>query len=178
MTRVPPQRVEATRTLVVETPVPAADPDSAPRRFRMLDLDKRLLASEILATTQPTKPAATNKIAIQFDYCLVKINRPWFSQALVDDPSWCIPATEKGALTAADPSRPTLALLPIAAVVIKNLSIEASWAGADIAAAMEATDFGPFKVGGGIVNNRLAHEGLQIIGWLVQRMPALPPNGA
>jgi hypothetical protein len=178
MMRVPPQRTVAVRPVALETPVPAAVPVGTMRRFRTLDIDQRILASQILATTQPTQPAATNKIAIQFDYCLVKIERPWLSQALVNDPSWCIPATEKGALTAADPTRPTLALLPIAAVVIKNLAIEANWAGADIAAALEATDFGPFKVGGGIVNNRLGHEGLQIIGWLVQRMPALPPNGA
>jgi hypothetical protein len=162
----------------VATPFVLAEHDGVQRRFQTLDVDKRILAGQILATTQPTQPAATNSISIAFDYCVVKIQRPWFSDALVNDKSWCIPATAKGVLTAPDQAGATLNLLPIAAVVIKHLTIEANWASADIAAAKDATDFGPFKIGGDIVNNRLTHEGLQIIGWLVQRMPDLPPNGA
>jgi len=39
-----------------------------------------------------------------------------------------------------------------------------------------ATDFGPFKVDSGIVNNSLSHAGIQVVGWLLQHMPPLPPN--
>jgi hypothetical protein len=48
----------------------------------------------------------------------------------------------------------------------------------DVANASIATDFGPFKVTAGIVNNelKLSHPGLQIIGWVLQKMPDLPPN--
>jgi len=172
-----PLRLDAVRAdRSAASSVLLAPRDGVQRRFATLDVDKRILAAGVLATTQPTQPAATNSVSITFEYCVVKIQRPWFSDALMNDTSWCVPTTARGALTTADPSGATLALLPIAAVAIKNLTIEANWAAADIAAAKEATDFGPFKVGGDIVNNRLSHEGVQIVGWLVQRMPALPPN--
>jgi hypothetical protein len=38
------------------------------------------------------------------------------------------------------------------------------------------SDFGPFRVESEIVNNTLSHPGLQIVGWMVQEMPELPPN--
>jgi hypothetical protein len=83
----------------------------------------------------------------------------------------------KGALSAPDPGGATLTLLPLAAVMIKNLKIEANWTADDLAAAKESTDFGPFKIDG-IVNNKLTHEGLQVVGWLVQRTKDLPPMNA
>jgi hypothetical protein len=153
-----------------------AAPDGVVRRFRTLDLEKRIVVGQALAAAQPTQPAATNRISIAFDYCLVKAQRPWFSDALVNDRSWCIPGVPKGELTAPDPTAVSLRLVPIAAVVIKNLTIEANWSSADVEAAKNATDFGPFKIGGEVVNNKLTHPGLQIVGWLVQRLPDLPPN--
>jgi hypothetical protein len=160
------------------SPARLAMHDGVTRRFATLGVDKRILAASVLATAQPTQPAATNSITISFDYCVVTIKRPWFSDALMNDSSWCVPATAKGALTAPDEAGATLAWLPVAAVAIKNLTIAANWAASDVAAAKDATDFGPFKVGGDIVNNTLTHSGVQIVGWLVQRMPPLPPNQA
>ena len=31
-------------------------------------------------------------------------------------------------------------------------------------------------VDSGIVNNSLSHAGIQVVGWLLQHMPPLPPN--
>jgi hypothetical protein len=64
----------------------------------------------------------------------------------------------------------------MAFVTVKDLVINANWPAADVANSAEATDFGPFKVDGGIAAGNLSHPGVQVIGWLVQTMPSLPPN--
>lgn len=160
------------------SPSPIVAHDGVQRHFHTLDVNKRILLGQLLVNTQPTKPAATNNFSVSFKYCVVRIRRPWLSDAFVNDRSWGIPSLAKGALTADVRSGGMLPLLPIAAVVIKDLNIEANWLETDVAAAKIATDFGPFKVGSAIVNNQLKREGLQIIGWLVQRMNDLPPKGS
>ena len=66
--------------------------------------------------------------------------------------------------------------LPIGFVVVKNLSIEANWSDLDKKLSGEITDFGPFAVRSEIINNKLSFDGIQIIGWLLQQLPDLPPN--
>jgi hypothetical protein len=105
----------------------------------------------------------------------VKIDRPWWIDAFVSDRTWFIPATPKGAISAGSIGNP-FGLSTMAFVVIKDLVITANWPAADIANSAEATDFGPFKVDAGIAAGTLSHPGIQIIGWLVETMPNLPPN--
>ena len=85
-----------------------------------------------------------------------------------------MPGIAKGEATAPGPGN--LPLLPVSFLAIKNLVVEADWGDADIAISQKVTDFGPFKVGAKIENNKLSHAGLQIVGWMLQRMPALPPR--
>jgi hypothetical protein len=141
-----------------------------------MKLKDRIAVSQYIAQNAPTAPATTNSISIAFDYCLVNISRPWYRSQFINDPSWCIPDTTKGQLTARASSGANLTLMPVGVVAIKNLNIEAHWSDADIAQSKEATSFGPFKVDG-MVNNVLTHSGIQIIGWLFER-PDLPPNGS
>lgn len=142
--------------------------------FRGLNLKQRYVVNQFIKTNAPTQPATTNSIKISFDYCKVDIRRPWLFNAFLNNHSWFIPGIKKGQLSAPDPDT-DLAVLPIGFVAIKNLNIEANWSDTDIASSKEATDFGPFEVDGGIVNNKLSHEGIQIIGWMLQQMPELPP---
>lgn len=141
-----------------------------------LPFDQRLVVSQYLAAKAPTQPATTNSIAIEFDYCVVNISRPWYRDVFITNRSWFMPNTAKGELTAHDPHGANLTALPIGVVAIKNLNIKANWSASDVATSQDATEFGPFKVSSGIANNALSHEGIQVIGWLLQRMPDLPPN--
>ncbi len=149
--------------------------DACLQQYLMLDVGKRLLVSQYVGANAQTQPAQTNSISISFDYCLVRVRRPWYLDAFINDKSWVIPSATKGQLTSSGATG-NLPLMPIGFVAIRNLSIEANWTAADTATAADATDFGPFKVSRGIANNKLSHEGLQIIGWLLQKMPDLPPN--
>jgi hypothetical protein len=69
-----------------------------------------------------------------------------------------------------------LTALPIGFIAIRNLSIEANWSKVDIEASKNATDFGPFEVSTEIINNKLSHEGIQVLAYQLQRMVELPPN--
>ncbi len=144
------------------------------QQYRALDVRNKLIVSQYVGQNAPTQPPKTSSIDISFDYCLVSIRRAWWIDAFISGTSWYVPGLAKGAVTANGPSG-NLPLLPIGLVAIRNLNIEAQWAPEDVANATVATDFGPFKVDGDIVNNKLSHPGLQIIGWMVQDMPDLPP---
>jgi hypothetical protein len=139
-----------------------------------LTLQEQMSVRQIIATTAPTQPTTTTNISVAFSYCVVNIQRPWFFDAFVNDQSWCLPGIGKGDLT--DPVKGKLPYLPVGFVAVKDLKIQAVWAPADLAAAEQATDFGPFRIDSAVINNTLSHKGIQIIGWLLQKMPTVPPN--
>lgn len=143
--------------------------------YRGLNVTDRLAVNQAVASSAPTRPATTNSIAISFDYCLVQISRPWMLDAFLQDRSWYVPGTVKGSLTSGTGGTGALTSLPIALVAIKNLAIQAQWTADDLAAAQNARDFGPFKVDA-VVDNKVSHAGIQVIGWILQAMPSLPPN--
>jgi hypothetical protein len=147
------------------------------RQFRELDVSRRILVKQYIDDNAPTEPVGTDSISISFDYCLVRIRRPWYRDVFVNQRSWWVPTVRRGELSLSGPPG-NLALLPIGFVAVRSLSIEADWAGDDLANAAVATNFGPFKVDAGVVGGKLTHQGLQVAGWLLERMPELPPNDA
>lgn len=145
------------------------------RDRRALNIRKRMIVDDYVGTVVPKQPVVTNSIRISFDYRIVDIRRLWYMQALIDDKSWFIPFAQKGQLTSKEQPGTKMTAIPVGLVAVKNLSIEATWSAEDLELAKNATDFGPFKVDSQIVNNKLSHEGIQIVGWLLEKMPELPP---
>lgn len=143
-------------------------------QYRKLPVNKRLVVDEFVGQNAPTQPPQVSSIKVSFDYCLVNIRRPWMVPSFLNQPSWYIPGVAKGGLTTSGPGG-NIPFLPVGLVAIRDLVIEATWSPEDLANASMATDFGPFKVDGDIVSGKLGHQGLQIIGWLVQEMGTLPP---
>jgi hypothetical protein len=142
-----------------------------------VDLRSRIAASRYLGELAPQAQASTSSVSIAFEYCLVDIRRPWWLDVFVDQGSWYLPTVPAGRLTATD-NPAAISWLPTAFVAVKNLRIDASWSGDDAANAAMATDFGPFKVESAAGGQSLVHPGLQVIGWLLQRLPPLPPVSA
>jgi hypothetical protein len=170
------QPIDKTVALSSATVAPSfAIHDQVRTQISALALKDRIKLVQEIGTAAPTQPVATDSIAVSFSYSLVKIDRPWWIDAFVSDRTWFIPATPKGAISAGSIGNP-FGLSTMAFVVIKDLVITANWPAADIANSAEATDFGPFKVDAGIAAGTLSHPGIQIIGWLVETMPNLPPN--
>jgi hypothetical protein len=142
-----------------------------------LGLTNRLAVLQYIRQKAPTQPSTTNSIKISFKYCPVSIRRPWCMSSFTKSKSWFIPGTEKGEESAPG-SEINLSALPIGFIAIKDLVIEANWSQVDITAAKNATNFGPFEINSEITDNKMSHEGIQIGGWLLERMNDLPPNSA
>jgi hypothetical protein len=150
--------------------------DTYNSQLSQLPIRDKLLVVQYLKSNAPTQPSTTNEISISFDYCVVRVERPWYNGAFIHNSSWFIPNTPKGELTSKDNLAGNITLMPIGFVAIRNLLIEANWSASDIANSPNAIQFGPFNVNSTITNNILSHQGVQIIGWLLERMPDLPPN--
>jgi hypothetical protein len=143
-------------------------------KIATLPFREKLEIQAVLATKASTQPVITSDVTIGFDYCVVNITRPWLHDAFINNSSWRIPGQGKGQLSANDGHG--LPALPVGFVAVKNLSIQAPWTPADITNLEESVQFGPFNFDSKVVNGAIAHEGIQIIGWMLQDLPDLPPN--
>jgi hypothetical protein len=141
---------------------------------RTLAIKDRVVMTQFVGKIAPTKPVVTNSISISFEYCKTDIHRPWYINAFVNDPSWYLPGVPKGQLGSEDTGG--MSLLPIGFVAIRNLAIHASWTQEDVASAKLSDGFGPFRVAFDNAKQSLVHAGVQIFGWVLQKMPVVPPN--
>ena len=145
--------------------------------FKGLKFNQKVFVKDFIKEQSPAKPIQTNSVNISFEYCVVEIKRHWFNKTLCNlITSWYIPGLKKGSLN--NPDIGGLSYLPIAFVAVRKLKITANWAGADKESLEQATSFGPFDVKSNIEEKgSLTQEGIQVIGWMLQRLPDLPPNG-
>lgn len=181
----PALRATALRRLVATEPdmvAPAGSSVDAPLLARAfdtatlrLDLTERLHVRQLVQEQAPSEAVTTSSVRVELEYCLVDVRREWLLDSLVNDDGWCIPGSDAGELT--DPARRgSLPLLPVGMVVVRRLHISAAWSAADLALARSATSFGPFDITPDQATGRLDHEGPQVIGWMLQQLPPLPPQ--
>jgi len=146
-------------------------------QYAKLKLNEKIVVKDYIKKHSPSKPILTNGINISFDYCVIKIQREWLSEGMCNiNKSWYIPGMKKGALN--NPEIGSFTHLPIAFVAVKSLKITANWLDIDKNKLQNVTSFGPFDVKHQTINEKasLTREGIQIIGWMLQKMPVLPPN--
>jgi hypothetical protein len=151
--------------------------DTVLSKYVTLPMAERVTTNRFLAERAPSVVAAANSdLSVSFEYSLVQIDQRYLLRSFLDQPPhWYVPGEAKGSLTRIDTSG-GLGLLPVSVLVIRNLRITAAWSAQDVAAASVASDFGSFRVSGGIVDGALVNPGLQVGGWLFERMGKLPPN--
>jgi len=142
--------------------------------IKSFPFNQRLQILSALATDAQTQPVATTDVTISFDYCVVDVRRDWLHMAFINNPSWRIPSQAKGQLSANDGRG--LPALPVGFVAVKALKIQAPWTPEDITNLEQSVQFGPFNFDSQVVNGAIGHEGIQIIGWMLQSFPDLPPN--
>lgn len=147
--------------------------DALRQKLGDLDFRKRITLDRFIKTNAPQQETTTSSVTVTFDYCFVRISRPWWSDSFISNAFWFLPGIEKGEQ---NKNPGSLQALPIGFLIIKNLFIEANWSQLDLEASKMATDFGPFEVSFEKTTNRLEHAGIQVIGWVLQALPPLPPN--
>jgi hypothetical protein len=133
-----------------------------------------LWTNQSITVLDPIAPAPGNTVVITFDYLKVDISRPWYFDPFINDAGWYVAGKYMGQLTSFDKMKVTLISLPVSFIVIKNLVIQSAWSPADLQAF--AAHFGPFLVNS-VSGNQLVYQNIQIIGWILQKLPPLPPIG-
>ncbi len=142
-------------------------------RSTTMPLSHRIELQSMLTQIAPTQSVAVTDVTISYDYCLVTVTRPWINTAFLNNKSWFIPHQTKGSLSANDGHG--VPALPAAFIVLKNLQIKGPWTPADITNLGLSVQFGPFLFDSTVVNGAIGHSGIQVVGWILQDMPDLPP---
>jgi hypothetical protein len=136
---------------------------------------QRMVLQSAIIQHAPTQSVAVTDVKISFDYCLVAAERAWIHTAFLNSKLWFIPGQQKGSLSANDGHG--VPALPTGFVVLKNLLISAPWTPDDITHLEQSIQFGPFLIDSTVTNGAIGHAGLQVVGWILQKMPDLPPVG-
>ncbi len=140
-----------------------------------------VLATQQQAANTTPQPVTSTAPSVSFEYCLVTLQRRWLSEAFLNSPGWYLNGYESGSLSsgsAAPPSAPFDAL-PSAFIAIKNLKIQAQWSPRDNQTMRASAGLGPFSLAGqtfDTASGTLSCAGMQIIAWVCERQPLLPPQ--
>lgn len=126
-------------------------------------------------SVQDSSSIPPNSISISFDYGKVDIVRPWYFKPFINDKTWYIKDTYPGQLTSYNKDTHNIISMPVSFIVIKNLVIQGTWSPTDLQ--NFKTQFGPFLVSSA-TGNQLEYDDIQVIGWILEKMPPLPPLGA
>ncbi|ADG20853.1 hypothetical protein [Paraburkholderia atlantica] len=136
--------------------------------------------SSLVATTLPQVSPTSDQFELSFDYCLVSLSRPWISGGFLTHAGWYVPGSAASSWSDGtyrlSPQR--FAYLPVKMLVVRKLKIKAQWTQEDRLCVQNAASFGPFSLLDAQFNDEtLTSDGIQIVGWMCQVMPPMPPSG-
>ncbi len=117
---------------------------------------------------------------LSFSYCMVIAKRPWVSGGFLTARNWYIPRMHAGEIASGTGQGPgSFEVMPTAALCVRDLTIAATWSAEERAVLPAITKFGPFSLVGSkldVAGTSLICRGMQIVGWVMEPMPKLPPN--
>jgi hypothetical protein len=170
-------------TLAREALVVAPPVATAPQRATAQVIRSRLLLEKMQAVQQQSQPQAVTSSAIElsFSYCMVTAKRPWVSSGFLTARNWFIPRMRAGEIASGTGQGPgSFEVMPTAALCVRDLTIAAAWSAEERAVLPAITKFGPFSLIGSKLDaaaTSLTCKGMQIVAWVMEPMPMLPPNG-
>jgi hypothetical protein len=107
----------------------------------------------------------------------VALTRPWWSALLINAPRWYVPGYAAGAIVPGPADDSAMAIVT-GMLLVRDVRISGRWSDHDRGAMGGAASFGPFSLlDRTIENETLQIDGVQILGWTCERLPALPPAG-
>jgi len=147
---------------------------------------------------QPAVSTATtsdSSLHVHFEYIVLSITRllsgrPWWHPEFVEEPSWFVPGMKRGALVPEIEDPAYGRCLPQSLLLVRNVSLTGVWSDEAKATMNESVHyFGPFlmspadKAQTTTTDAQSAEQttvvglGIQVIGELCSKLPALPPMG-
>jgi hypothetical protein len=158
------------------TPAPTTQP------VQLQVVRSQVLQAQLQAVRAQSQPEAVtaSSIEISFRYCMVPARRSWLSMPFLTARNWYIPRMHAGEIASGTGTGGgTFEVIPVAALCVRDLTIKASWSNEERAVLPALTKFGPFSLIGSkldAASTSLECNGTQIIGWIMEPMPLLPPN--
>jgi hypothetical protein len=173
-----PTAVTVTRPGAATEPAPADPPVALARRDFVAPVGgwRNLVQVVQNATPQPTQ---SDGLSMSFDYCIVRLDRPWLSMDFLGSPGWYVTGVPAAGLSNGSDLSGTypFCAIPTALVAIKSLTVSANWSGGDKTAAQSAVAVGVFSLAGSQFDGQtLSCPGIQIVAWVCTPTPLLPPN--
>ncbi len=167
--------------LRVTAPAPHAVAAAPPPQASVRPDTLALHVQELSLRASP-QSVTSQGLTLSFEYCLVSASRPWMSPLLAWR-TWFVPGMRAGEIASGAGMGPgVLEAIPVAAIVVRNLTIEAQWSEQDASALDSAVTLGPFSLVGrtikqasGQSGSTMTCEGMQIVAWVMQPLPKLPP---
>ena len=140
----------------------------------------------VVAPLPPPPPpplVSGDEFSISVEVSILNLRRPWLSDGLLNLNGWFVPSAAKGSFSngtgAADPG--ILPVLPVACVLIRNLTVHARWSEEDRKNLENSTHLGPFGLQGRNFDHNSADltvTGMQSVAWICDPLPLLPPADA
>lgn len=148
------------------------------KRFNVADRVK-LTGYMVHTDVAPVTPVHSDEFSMSFDYCIVYLERPWFTTSMFHYRDlWYCKAFKEDYFSSGikdETNDGTLKCIPTAMILIKDLRITAAWTQEDKNNAAQSVGLGIFNVNGSqFINNELVTPGMQIIGWMCEVIPKLP----
>lgn len=132
----------------------------------------------------PPPPVTTLATQLSLEHMLVMIDRSqWWHNDVVEDAGWCVAGLPKGAWVGVPPAANTVYALPVALLLVQNLTLNGSWSSTETATlTAPGMMLGPFNLGGASVSTEsngsmsISVPGMHVAGLFCQPLPVLPPN--
>lgn len=172
----------ADESVLRAAPVAATPPQTAKFFSPLLDVRAALDLQAVFAVGAVEQPVAADGFFLEVDMCLVELQRPWLSDALLTLPGWYVPGFPRGSFSSATPENTGhLSIIPTACIFIRNLSIKSQWSEADQQVIETSAGLGTFNLFGRSFDRNtmtLAIPGMQSFAWICEPLPLLPPLDA
>jgi hypothetical protein len=145
-------------------------------------VQSKVLLQQLQTVREQSQPQSVtaSSMELSFRYCMVTVRRPWVDSAFLTARNWFIPRMRAGEIASGTGlGEGSFEVMPTAALCVRDLRITAAWSAEERAVLPAMTKFGPFSLIGSTLDaaaTSLLCPGIQIIGWVMEPMPRLPPN--
>jgi hypothetical protein len=144
-------------------------------------MQESLVQTAAMAQQSSSQQVTSQSFSLSFDYCVVQCDRPWLSSSFLTNTNWFVPGYAAGAIAAGrkDDGAAPATFLPLGFIVAKRLNISGNWSASDTEAISKGTSFGPFSImsrSAQSTSDTIVCDGMQIVAWFCQMLPALPPQ--
>lgn len=122
------------------------------------------------------KLAERDQLEMSFEYQVVRIVRPWLFLPLLQASSWYVPGMLRGRIAGGGEAAGVVQVIPSAIIVIRDVTLKASFTDDEAGALGGALMIGPFALGrrASVNQGELRIPGMQIVGYLDEPLPVIP----